>query len=41
MKLLLLIYCDMTIETGYSFWTHTQREGNKNGQSDVEVEIVI
>ena len=44
-KLLLVTFCDLTVETGFGFRTHERkRNGNGNGtdgQTDVEVEIVI
>ena len=42
-KLLLVTYCDTTAETEVSVWTHgrTERNERKDGQTDVNVEIVI
>ena len=40
-KLLLVIFCDPTAETGVSFRTDGGRTAEAEGQTDVEVEIVI
>ena len=40
-KLLLVTYCDMTAENGVSFRTHGRKDGWTDGQTDVDVEIVI
>ena len=43
MHISLVKSCDMTARIGTSFWTHGQTEANgqMEGQTDMEVEIVI
>ena len=38
---LLVTFCDTTSRYEVSFWTHTQTNRQTDGQTDVEVEIVI
>ena len=41
MRLLLVTFCDTTAGIGGSFQTHRKTDTRSNGQTDVEVEIVI
>ena len=40
-QLLLVTVCDTTARTGASFRTDTRKHGRTEGQTDVEVEIII
>ena len=40
-QLLLVIFCDMLAGIEVSFWVDGRTNGRKDGQTDVEVEIVI
>ena len=40
-KLLLVTFSDKTAEIGVSFWTHRKTETLTDGETDLEVEIII